>query len=77
MFAKDKSIVGNTCAQIFTNGGFGRIIHMRSKSDTDTTLDRINQDVRVANEIFMDNSPRQTGYNTEIQRLARLPRIEV
>ena len=64
LLAKDKSIVGNTCAQIFTNGEFVQIIHMRSKSDTDTKLDRINQDVRVANEIFMDNAPRQTGYNT-------------
>ena len=49
LFAKDKSIVGNTCAQIFTDGGFVQIIPMRSKSEAVTILDRINRDIRVAN----------------------------
>ena len=57
LFVKYKSIVGNTCAQIFTDGGFVQIIPMRSKSEAGTILDRINRDVRVANEIFMDNTP--------------------
>ena len=30
LFSKDKSIVGNTCAQIFTDGGFVQIFPMRS-----------------------------------------------
>ena len=64
LFAKDKSIVVNTCAQIFTDGEFVQIITMRSKSEAGTTLDRINRDFGVANEIFMDNAPNQTGYNT-------------
>ena len=33
LFSKDKSIVGNTCAQIFTDGGFVQIITMRYKSE--------------------------------------------
>ena len=66
LFAKDKSIFGNTCAQIFTDEEFVKIIPMRSKSETGTELDRINRDVRVENEIFMDNSPYQTDYNTEM-----------
>ena len=36
-----------------------------------------NQSSRVANEIFMENAPGKTGYNTEIQRVARLARMEV
>ena len=48
---------------------------MRSKSETDTTLDRINRDVGVANKIFMENAPDQTGYKIEIQRVARLARM--
>ena len=64
LFAKDKSIVVNKCAQIFTNGEFVQIITMRYKSEACTTLDRINRDAGVANEIFMENSPKQTGYNT-------------
>ena len=50
---------------------------MRSKSEAGTTLERINQDVGVVNKIFMENAPYQTGYNTEIQRVARLARMEV
>ena len=50
---------------------------MRSKSEAGTPLDRINWDVGVTSEIFMENAPEQTGYNTEIQRVARLERTEV
>ena len=50
---------------------------MRSKSEVGIELDRINWDVGVANEIFLDNAPKQTGYNTEMQIVARLERIEV
>ena len=50
---------------------------MRSKSEAGTTLDRINRDVGAAKEIFMDNEPKQNGYNTEMQRVARLARVEV
>ena len=48
---------------------------MRSKSDAGTTLDRIKRDVGVANEIFMENAPDQTSYNTEMQRVARMARM--
>ena len=64
LFAKYKSIVENTCAHIFTDGKFVQIIPMKSKSDAGTTLESINQGVRVANKIFMENTPDQTGYNT-------------
>ena len=57
IFAKEKYIVGNTCAQIFTDGEFVQIIPMRSKSDAGTTLDRINRDVGVANGKYMEMKP--------------------
>ena len=47
------------------------------KSEAGTILDRINWDVGVENEIFMDNAPKQTSYNTEMQRVERLARMEV
>ena len=50
---------------------------MRYKSEAGTILYRINREIGVANKIFMDNAPKQTGYNTEIQRVARLSRMEV
>ena len=44
---------------------FFQITLMRSNSEAGTTLDRINWDFGVANEIFMDNEPNQNDYNTE------------
>ena len=64
LFAKENSIVGNTCAQIFTNGEYFQIIPVRYRLEAGTTVDRINRDVRIANKIFMDNKPKQIGYNT-------------
>ena len=49
---------------------------MISKLEAGTTLYRMIMDVDVANKIFMDNAPEQTGYNTEMQRVARLTRME-
>ena len=50
---------------------------MRYKSESVTTLYRINRDYGVSNEIFMDNAPKYTGYNIEIQRVESLARIDV
>ena len=74
---KEKSIVGDACAHIFTYGEFVQIIPMRSKSDDVTKLDRINRDFGVSNEIFIYNAPDKTGYNTKIQRLKRQTIMEV
>ena len=60
-----------------TDGELIQIIYMRSKSEAGTKLDRINRDIGVANKIFMDNAPKQTGYNTEIQRVEILEIMEV
>ena len=77
LFSKEKSTVGNTCAQIFKDGEFVQTIPMRSKSETVTKVDRINREFGVENEILMDNSPGQTGYNTEMQIVTRLTRMDV
>ena len=40
---------------------------MRYKSEAGMALDKINQDIGEANDIFMDNAPKQTGYNTVLE----------
>ena len=77
LFSKDKSIFGNTCDQIFTDGDYVKIISMRYKSETGTTLYRINQDIGVSNKIFMDNAVKQNGYKTQMKRVERLAIMEV
>ena len=54
-----------------------QIIFMRYKVVSGTTLDRINREVGVANEIFMGNASNQTGYNTEMPRFTSMPRIDI
>ena len=66
VFTWDKSIVGNTCAQIYTGGKFVHINTMKYKSEFGMSLEKLNQDVNAANEIFIDNLPEWTGYNDEI-----------
>ena len=46
------------------------------KSEAGTILDRINRDVRDGYKIFMENAPGKIGYNTEIQRVARIAIME-
>ena len=55
LFEKDRSIVSHTCTQIFTDGMFVQITPMRSKSDDGMTLDSINCDIGVEDEICMTN----------------------
>ena len=50
---------------------------MRFKSEAGTTLYRINRDVGVENLIFIGNEPKKTGYETEMQRVAILAKMEV
>ena len=54
-----------------------QIFIMRSKSEAGTALDRITWDYGLANEIFMDNAPEKNCYNTEIQRVEGLARMDV
>ena len=62
------------CLDIYRWGVF-QIFPMISKSESGTTLDRINQDTEVENKIFMNNAPEKSDYDTEIQRVTRLARI--
>ena len=70
-------MVGNTITRIFTYGDFVKIIPVRSKPEYVMILDRINWCIEVENEIFVDNAPNQTGYNIEVQRVARLKIMDV
>ena len=77
LFAKEKSIVRNTCSQVFTDGVFVQITPMIYKLESGTTLDRINRDIGDTNKIFMENVTKQTGYQTEIHIVAILEIMEV
>jgi ribosomal protein L31E len=76
LFAKSKSIIGNSCAQIFTNAqGFLTIIPIASKSEAGATLDEFVQDVGIPNELVFDGASEQSGKKTQFMRSVRHYRI--
>ena len=76
-FAKYKSILGNTCVQIFTDGeGFIVAYPMKSKSMAGLQLQRNCRDVGVPNELHCDNAPEMVGHETEFQSICRHNRIK-
>ena len=69
MFMKTKSLKGNSCAQIFTDGeGFVWIEPMKSKAEAGESLKKLIQDVGIPNALTFDGSKEQVGENTEFQK---------
>ena len=66
---KTKSLKGNTCAQIFTDGEvFVWIEPMKSKSEAGESLKKLIQDVGITNALTFDRAKEQVGENTEFQK---------
>ena len=71
-FAKEASILGNTCAQIFTDGdGFVMAIPMKSKAEAGEKLHVFCKDVGIPNELHMDNAPEMIGPNSLFQKVCK------
>ena len=72
LFSQDKSVVGNKCAQMFTDGeGFAYVHPMRSKSEAGEALQRVAMDVGVPNTIINDGAPEETGLNTKFMEIVK------
>jgi hypothetical protein len=60
MFASHKSLRGNTCAQLFTNGmGYDRFYPMKTKGDASESLMRFIQDSGVPRDLTSDRAPEE------------------
>ena len=65
-FAKEVSMVGNNCAQIFTYGqGFVIAFPMKSKEDAGDSLQKLCRDVGVPIELHSDNANEMTQDGTK------------
>lgn len=77
LFSKSKSIIGNICAQIYTNAeGFIFVIPIASKSEAGTTLDEFAQDVGIPNELVFDGASEQIGRKTHFMKSVKHYRID-
>ncbi len=77
LFAKEKSITGNTCAQLFTDGeGFVYTHPMRSKAQAGEALSKVTKDVGVPNIIISDGAKEETGDNTKFVEMMKKCNID-
>ena len=79
LFSKVRSIGGNTCAQLITNGTFTRVYPMESKASSDiaNALGEFVDDVGIPETLICDFATEQTGKNTEVMRLIRRMQIRL
>ena len=72
LFSKQKSIIGNTCARIFTDGkGFTYVHPMKSKDQAGEALHKVTIDVGVPNTMISDGDREQTGDNTYFKEVTK------
>ena len=72
LFAKEKSLLGHTCAQIFTDGeGFVYVHPMTTKAHAGDALNCVTRDIGIPNTLISDNAGEQDGKDTEMQECVR------
>ena len=79
LFSKVKSMNGNTCAQVYSNGSFTKVFPMPDKTGARVgqTLTDFADDVGIPDTLVMDLAPEQAGKHTEMQTEARRLRVRI
>ena len=77
LFSGVKSIHGNKCAQVTTDGKFIHVLYpMTSKSKAGCALTAFVQDVGIPEVVVVDGAHEQTGKNTEFTQACQHYRIQ-
>jgi hypothetical protein len=79
LFSKVKSINGNVCAQVITNGQFTRVYPMPSKASENIAraLREFIDDVSVPDELVCDLATEQVGVHTPVMDIIRRHHIKM
>ena len=77
MMYKLKSIRGNKCANIFTQGKFTKVVPMTARSESGQSLVDNTDDVRIPKHLVTDGAGEFTGRETEFVKEARIMRIRL
>ena len=77
LMSKVKSKLGNTCANIYTNGKFTRAVPMTSRKDAGKSLIDFTDDVGIPEQLVTDGATEFTGRHTEFIKEARRMRIKL
>ena len=60
-----KSLKGNKCAQVYTDGNFTAIYPMITRAQAGDTLHELSSDVGIPDKLICDLAGEHTGDNTE------------
>jgi hypothetical protein len=76
LLSKVKSKLGNTCANVYTQGKFTRVVPMISRKDAGKSLIDFTDDVGIPERLVTDGAMEFTGRHTEfVLKEARRMRI--
>jgi len=76
LFSSVKSLTGSKCAQVTTDGLFTHIYPMASRSSAGSALHHFITDVGIPDVIIVDNTPEQTGNNSNFLKVCRQYKIQ-
>jgi hypothetical protein len=71
MIAKVKSLLGNKCANVFTNGKFTKVVPMTSHKEAAKSLIDFTDDVGIPEMLMTDGATEFTGRHTDFIKQAR------
>jgi hypothetical protein len=77
MIAKVKSLLGNKCANVFTNGKFTKVVPMTSHKEAAESLIDFTDHVGIPEMLMMDGVTEFTGGHTDFIKQARRMRIKL
>jgi len=77
LFAKVKSKRGNTCANVYTQGKFTRVIPKTMRKDAGKSLVEFTDDVGIPDQLVTDGATEFTGKNTDFVKEACRMRIRL
>jgi hypothetical protein len=77
LIAKVKSLLGNKCANVFTNGRFTKVVPILSRADAGESLIDFTDDVGIPEMLMTDGAGEFTGRYTDFVKHARRMRIKL
>ena len=77
LMSKVKSKLGNTCANIYTDGKFTQAVPLTSSKDAGKSLVDFTDDVGIPEQLVTNGATKFTGRHTEFIEEARRMRIKL
>jgi hypothetical protein len=71
LIAKVKLLLGNKCANVFTNGKYTKVVPMTSLKEAAESLIDFTDDVGIPETLVMDSVTEFTGKHTDFIKQAR------